>query len=175
MKQVVTNHPIFTNELWVKEVIAGTTMSSYGDWVTEKVAQKAADDAKAQQAQQAEEAGQRARPISDETKSRIRICLEAGMNACQISKVIDCNLRSIERALREMGRPVTTAEVNIIKLSLTLMSDVTRYQPGSDAVSTAKWQEGVRKARDEVRASGVTPEEMTLLSARLELNDLVIK
>lgn len=168
-----TEHATFTRSLWAKEAVSGNTTLGYNEWVADEVELAAkAELAKAQAAEaESRVAFTRARPISDETKQRIQICLEMGMNSCQISKVIDCNLRSVERALREMGRPVTHNEVRCIRTSLKLLANVVKFRPGETDKSS--WVTEVRAFRDAV--SEFTCEQISDLADRLEISDLGVK
>lgn len=168
-----TEHATFTRSLWAKEAVSGNTTLGYNEWVADEVELAAkAELAKAQAAEaESRVAFTRARPISDETKQRIQICLEAGMNSCQISKVIDCNLRSVERALREMGRPVTQNEIGCIRTSLKLLASVVKFR--ADAPDRANWMAEVRSFRDAV--ADFSHEQIIDLSGRLEISDLGVK
>lgn len=169
---VNTDHATYTRELWTKQVIAGSTSLGYSEWVVEVEAVAKAELAKAQAAEaETRIAHQRARPISDETKQRIQICLEMGMNSCQIAKVIDCNLRSVERALREMGRPVTQNEARLIKVSLKLLANVVKFR--ADSPDRANWMAEVRAYRDSV--AEFTCDQISDLAERLEISELGVK
>lgn len=168
-----TEHATFTRALWAKEAVSGNTTLGYNEWVADEVELAAkAELAKAQAAEaETRVAHQRARPISDETKQRIQICLEMGMNSCQIAKVIDCNLRSVERALREMGRPVTQDEVRCIRTSLKLMANIVKFRAGE--TDKNGWMAEVRAFRESV--SDFTCEQISDLADRLEVSELGVK